>query len=167
MKLVTSVKLFLVALWLGAAILFSTVVAPGVFSVLRAFAVPNTGEIAGALVTRTLAVVNLSGFAISILVIVLAMIRRKGSSRINFIFQMLFGILMALNTAWGHWILAARMGALRVSMMIPIDQVPVDDPRRMEFNDLHGYSVAALSVAMIAALVLFVTIAYRERAGAG
>jgi hypothetical protein len=51
-------------------------------------------------------------------------------------------------------------------MAVPIDQVAVDDPRRVAFNRLHGYSVTALSVAMIAALIAFLIIAYRARLNA-
>jgi hypothetical protein len=36
---------------------------------------------------------------------------------------------------------------------LPIDQIAIDDARRIEFNNLHGYSVNALGLAMIAALV--------------
>jgi hypothetical protein len=44
-------------------------------------------------------------------------------------------------------------------MVLPIDQIAADDPRRVAFNSLHGYSVNALSVAMIAALVAMVLMA--------
>jgi hypothetical protein len=46
-----------------------------------------------------------------------------------------------------------------------IDQVPLTDPNRIAFAALHGYSVAALSVAMIATLVLIlVMVGAREKA---
>jgi hypothetical protein len=44
-------------------------------------------------------------------------------------------------------------------MYLPIDQVPVDDARRVAFNALHGYSVNALALAMIVALVAIVLMA--------
>jgi hypothetical protein len=44
-------------------------------------------------------------------------------------------------------------------MVVPIDQVAADDARRVAFNSLHGYSVNALSLAMIAALVAMVLMA--------
>ena len=47
MTILNVLRLLLVSLWLGAAVFFSSVVAPSVFSVLRAFQVPNVGEIAG------------------------------------------------------------------------------------------------------------------------
>jgi hypothetical protein len=47
------------------------------------------------------------------------------------------------------------MLALRTAMQAPIDQIALGDPRRAAFDALHGYSVAAMGVAMIAALVAF------------
>jgi len=48
------------------------------------------------------------------------------------------------------------MRALRAAMVLPIDQIAADDARRIAFNSLHGYSVNALGLAMIAALVALV-----------
>jgi len=48
------------------------------------------------------------------------------------------------------------MRALRAAMVLPIDQIAADDARRVAFNSLHGYSVNALGLAMIAALVALV-----------
>jgi len=64
-----------------------------------------------------------------------------------------------LTTAVGHWVIAARMRALRAAMVIPLDQIAADDSRRLAFNNLHGYSVNALGIAMIAALVAMVLMA--------
>ncbi len=161
--LLRNVKLFFLAFWLGAAVFFSAVVAPGAFSVLRAFALPNASEIAGTLVTRTLAIVNISGFVIGALLLVLALIFRKHFGRRTVMLEVFSATVLAFATGIGEWVIAARMRALRISMVLPIDQVSSDDARRMAFNDLHGYSVTALGIAMIAALVAFVTIAYRAR----
>jgi hypothetical protein len=68
-------------------------------------------------------------------------------------------VVIALTTAVGHWVIAARMRALRAAMVLPIDQIAGDDPRRVEFGALHGYSVNALGLAMIAALVALVLMA--------
>ena len=42
-----------------------------------------------------------------------------------------------------------------------IDQLPLTDPNRMAFAALHGYSVAALGVAMIAGLAAVFVMAKR------
>jgi hypothetical protein len=146
----------LLACWFGAALFFGAVVAPAAFSVLRSFDLPNANEIAGSIVTRSLSVINLAGFAIALLLLVTLILRRKSSGRASFIVECICLVVIALTTSVGHWLIAARMRALRAAMELPIDQIAADDSRRVGFNNLHGYSVNALGLAMIAALVAMV-----------
>ena len=37
-------------------------------------------------------------------------------------------VVIALATGVGHWVIAARMRALRAAMILPIDQIAADDP---------------------------------------
>ena len=166
MAILNDLRLLVLGLWLGAAVYFSSVVAPSVFSVLRAFQLPNLGEVAGTLVTRTLSVVNVSGFIISLFLLVTAFAFGKGSGKRSFLLELASLLVVAVSTGAGQWVIAAKMRALRVAMVLPVDQVPIDDPRRVAFNRLHGYSVTALSFAMIAALIAFLVIAYRARLNA-
>ena len=62
MSTLNNIRLLLLASWLGAAVFFSAAVAPSAFRVLKAFSLPNASEMAGAIVTRTLSVINTSGF---------------------------------------------------------------------------------------------------------
>ena len=163
MALLNDVRLLLIALWLGAAVFFSSVVAPSAFSVLRAFHLPNVGEIAGTFVTRTLSVVNVSGFIISLCLLATTLVFCRAAGKRSFFLEIASLMVLAASTGAGHWVIATKMRALRVAMVLPIDQVPTDDARRVAFNRLHGYSVTALSVAMIAALITFLIIAYRGR----
>lgn len=138
------------------ALFFGAVVAPAAFGVLRSFALPNASEIAGSIVTRTLGVINVAGFVIALLLLVTALVRRQAQTRMNLIIECVCLGVIALTTALGHWWIAARMRALRAAMELPIDQIAAADPRRIEFNALHGYSVKALGIAMIAGLVALV-----------
>jgi len=149
----------LLACWFGAALFFGAVVAPAAFGVLRSFGLPNANEIAGSIVTRSLSVVNIAGFIIALLLLVTLILRRNFASRLSFIVECICLVVIALTTAVGHWFIAARMRALRAAMIVPIDQIAADDPRRIAFNSLHGYSVNALSLAMIAALIAMVMMA--------
>jgi hypothetical protein len=72
--------------------------------------------------------------------------------------------LVTIATGIGNWVIAARMRELRTAMGIPIDQVATSDALRVAFQALHGYSVAALSIAIIAALIAFFVIAQRRTA---
>jgi hypothetical protein len=146
----------LLAAWFGTALFFGAVVAPAAFGVLRSFDLPNANEIAGTIVTRSLAVINIAGFLISLLLLFTLILWRNSSGRVSFIVQCICLAVIALATSVGHWVIAARMRALRAAMVLPIDQIAADDARRVAFNSLHGYSVNALGLAMIAALVALV-----------
>jgi uncharacterized protein DUF4149 len=159
MNLINATRLVVLACWFGAALFFGAVVAPAAFGVLRSFGLPNANEIAGSMVTRSLSVVNIGGFVIALLLLVTLFVRRNYASRWSFILELVCLVLIALATGVGHWFIAARMRALRAAMVLPIDQIAVDDSRRIAFNSLHGYSVNALSLAMIAALVAMILMA--------
>jgi hypothetical protein len=156
------VKLILLSMWLGATLFFGAVVAPSAFGVVRSFELSNASEIAGSIVTRCLSVINLAGFIVGVFVLLCLLIGAK-RKLLRFVLELVFAALMVIATGIGHWVIAARMHALRVAMSLPVDQVRADDPRRIEFNTLHGYSVNTLLLAMIAALVTIVLIAGRIR----
>ena len=162
-RIAEDLKSTLLGLWLGAALFFSAVVAPAVFGVLRQFDLPNANEIAGSIVTRNLTVINVGGFVIGLLALAATLVWRRTGSRLTFAIQLLSLAVLSITTAVGRWIVAARMLALRTAMVIPIDRVAADDPRRQAFHQLHGYSVALLSAAMIACLVAIVISRHENR----
>jgi hypothetical protein len=150
-------RLLLLGMWLGAAALFSFAVAPGAFAVLPA------RELAGAIVTRIIGVVNAGGFALALLLLATAFARRGAATGRAWAVEVIALALLALATGVGYRVVGARMAALRVAMGRPIDEVAASDPLRLAFNSLHGYSVAAMTAAMIAAVVAFILIARRNR----
>jgi hypothetical protein len=162
---VTNLRVAFIAAWLGLGIYFSAVVAPSAFGVLRSFSLANAGEIAGSIVSRALSAVNKTGLLFSLLLLLSAPVVKKYYGRWSFIVQNVLLIVIAIFTAAGEWVIAARMRGLRAAMNGQIDQVALTDPNRIAFAALHVYSVAALSVAMIAALiVILLMIMSRERA---
>lgn len=162
MTFLNASRLILLSMWLGSALFFSAVVAPAAFGVVRSFNLDNAGEIAGSIVTRTLSIVNISGFVIGLTLLLTLFAVRGSRGRAGLIIESVCISLVIIATGVGHWLIAARMRALRAAMVLPIDQVPMDDARRIAFNSLHGYSVNALALAMIAALVAIVLIARRQ-----
>lgn len=151
-------RLLLLGLWLGAAMFFSFAVAPGAFAVLPA------RELAGAIVTRTISIVNVGGFVIGLLLLATAFVGRGvAAARRAWLLEVFALALLVLATGIGHWVISARMHALRLSMGRPIDELPQSDPLRLAFNGLHGYSVAAMTAGMLAGLVAFMLIARRNR----
>ena len=152
-------RLILLAMWLGAALFFSAVVAPAAFSVLAHL--PNGRESAGAIVSLCLALINISGFIISLLLLIAGLFRFRKT--LGGVIEAASLLTIAVATGVGHWIIRARMQALKSGFGAPIDVFPEDDPRRISFDTLHGYSVKALALAMIAALAALVIFTYRSR----
>jgi hypothetical protein len=72
--------------------------------------------------------------------------------------------VVVIATGIGQWLIAAKLHSLRMALSVPIDQIQATDPRRIAFDRLHAYSVTALSIAMIAALIAFFVMAYRAHA---
>ena len=82
-------------------------------------------------------------------------------------FQLFLLMVVAVATAVGEWVIAARMRGLRLAMHGQIDQVPLSDPNRIAFAALHGYSVAALGIAMIASLLVILFMAASREMNSG
>src|SRR5678816_3838789 len=128
-----TIRLLLIGVWLGSAIFFSAVVAPAAFTVLRAYQIPNATEIAGTIVNRTLAVVNITGFVFSLFALITALVLiERSRSRLFFVEMLSLGVL-AVATAIGHWFIAAKMQSLRAAAVLPIDQSAPNDPRKVQF----------------------------------
>ena len=157
MNLLLNLRVLLLGLWLGAACFFSFAVAPSAFAVLP------TRELAGAVVNRTLAIVNYSGFIIGLILLASAYVSRQNLNRVKLWFEQGALLLLTAACAFGQFVIAARLSDLRASINRPIDEVSVDDPLRIAFNDLHGYSVTILMTAMIAALIAFFLLLGRTR----
>jgi len=154
-------RLLLLGAWLGAALFFSARVAPVVFSVLRGFQLYNASEIAGTIVTRTLATINTVGFVIGVLLLLTAFLFPRPATKRLWYAEVTLLTLVSLATAVSQWIISPKMLALRTSFAVPIDQVARAHPGRMTFDALHGYSVALLAAAMLASLIAFFLIARR------
>ena len=154
-----TLKASLVSLWLGAALFFSAAVAPAAFNVLRAV---NGTELAGTIVSLTLRVINVAGFATGVILLLLTLLFRKPRG-VRFFVEALLLLVLAATNAVGHWIVAARMSALRLAMKLPVSDVPLHDPNRVAFDRLHLYSVALLSAGMIAAIIFVAGMMSRQK----
>lgn len=148
MKLIADIKSLLTGLWLGSAVLFVGV-AQSAFSIIPA------RDLAGAMVSRTLALVNIAGLIIGLIVFALSVLDRKSTHRKTLWLERGLALILLLSCAIGQFVIALWMSYLRGLMGRPIDEVAPTDPLRVQFNSLHQYSVWVLMVGMVAALLLF------------
>ena len=149
------VEVLLLSVWLGSMIFFSFAVAPSAFAVLP------TRELAGVMVTSAIGKVEVLGLVIGPLLILIqaASWRVRYSSKAIKTVQPLLVVVMIAAAALSRFWISPRMVSLRGAMGGHIDDVPVADPVRIQFNDLHQYSVVLMGTAMIAGLVvLFLTV---------
>src|SRR5690349_22173891 len=132
----------LLALWIGAALLFAIVVAPAAFSVLP------TRSLAGALVGRVLPVIFYAGVVIGSLIVLLDIAGRTGAWG-----RSAAGAVSALACAVAQLVVGTRIDRLRAAISGPLDALAGDDPRRVAFGRLHAISVGWLGLAMVAAII--------------
>jgi len=132
----------LLAVWIGAALLFILVVAPAAFAVLP------TRTLAGALVGRVLPVIFYAGVVIGSLIVLLDIIGRTGAWG-----RSAAGAVSALACAVAQLVVGTRIDRLRAAISGPLDALAGDDPRRVAFGRLHAISVGWLALAMVAAII--------------
>lgn len=162
MKFLSNIRLLLLVLWLGAAVFFSFAVAPSAFAILQANEVVNHQQIAGAIVSRTLMIINISGLVIGLILLATAFFSSKGTNLFFIWLERILLLIMAAACAVGHFVISLWLSFLRAEIGRPIDELALDDPLRIKFNNLHEYSVWILVTAMIAALLAFFIISAKN-----
>jgi hypothetical protein len=145
------VSALLLAAWLGASLYFTVVVTRAAFAVLP------TRTLAGALVGQTLPVLFDSGIVVGLALVGAAFLSPTGSARKALLAG---GITIAALTAIARFVILARIARLRLTMPAAIDSLPIGDPSRRAFGQLHALSVGALGLAMLAGIVVVVVLAH-------
>ena len=152
MKFISDIRLLLTGIWLGAAVFFIAVAQ-------SAFTVLPTRELAASLVSTVLMILNISGFIIGLILFLAALIARQGFNPAQVWVERILTLILTIACAVGQFVIGTWLGIVKAGMGKPIDEVPVDDPLRIKFNDLHEYSVWVLFAGMLAALLIFFIIA--------
>lgn len=156
MKFFSDIRLLLLAIWLGAAVFFIAVAQ-------SSFAVLPQRELAGAVVNRTLSILNYSGLGISVLLILSSFLGGSAVSKFWLWTERFLLLIVGAACAVGQFVIGLMLISVRAQMGgRPIDEIAVDDPLRIQFNTLHEYSVWVLFVGMAAALIVFFIIANRK-----
>jgi hypothetical protein len=155
MKFLSDIRLLLVAVWLGAAVFFIAVAQ-------SAFAVLPQREMAGLVVNRALAILNLSGLALFVVLLLLSFVGSKAVNRYLVWTERILLLATAVACAVGQFFFGSWIAMKRAEIGRPIDELAIDDPLRIQFNMLHEYSVWTLMFAMAAALLAFFAIANRK-----
>lgn len=127
-------RLLSLGLWLGAFFFFAAAIAPLLFAVLP------TRAMAGLVVGRALASLHWLGIGCALVFLLasalIALLRGGGSpfQRRDLLLAAMLGITLYLQFGYQPKMLKLRDG------MGVIDNIPVNDPRRVEFNRMHVWS---------------------------
>ena len=156
MKFLSDIRLLLLSIWLGSALFFIGV-AQAAFAVLA-----QQRDLAGAVVNRTLAILDIAGIAIAVLLILTSFI---GTARISSFWlwiERFLLVVVAAACAAGEFVIGFWLSSIRNQIGRPIEDVAADDPLRIQFNVLHQWSEWVLLAGIAAALIAFFIIANRK-----
>ena len=156
MSPVRYLMLLSLVVWIGGLIFFAFVLAPTVFAVLP------TRQLAGSVVSRGLGILHWMGITSGVVFAVTSMIDSRVVNGVAepFALRNLIVYAMIILTLVGMFGIASRMLVLR-DQMNPIDAVPPDDARRVEFNRLHHWSTRAEGSVLVLGLALLYLTARR------
>jgi putative copper export protein len=123
--------------WLGGLIFFAFVVAPTVFSP----GLLPTRHLAGEIVSRSLGALHWMGIVSGLVFLITSAIYNRltvGTGRLLTARHLLI-VLMLLLTVISQFAITPKMHSLRAQVGV-IDDVPLDNALRMEFDRLHVWS---------------------------
>lgn len=121
--------------WIGGIVFFAFVEAPAVFTVL------SSREMAGNVVSRSLASLHWIGIVTGVIFLIASMLHNNIQHAQPKLFSAshILVFLMLLLTTISQFMITSRMHALRAEMKT-IDNISLTDARRVEFDRLHAWS---------------------------
>src|SRR5690349_9382253 len=141
------IGLLLLTHWLGAATIVAVSVAPAAFAVLP------TRALAGALVGRVLPTIFVCGMIAGAGAALTAWLDRGAAYSTA---RASLPIVTVLACAVAQLVIAPRIARVREAIGPSVEALATTDPLRQEFGRLHGLSVLAMGVGMVAALIVVV-----------
>lgn len=151
-------RVFALGTWVGAIFYFSAAVAPGAFRVL------SGADQAGLLVEFTLRRLHYLGLIAGLVFLFASLVAAVSSTgtRKGLLLPAIGVLLMVALTIISQHVVIRHMAQLRRDM-VSVAGTPANDPRRVEFDRLHGISVDFEgAVLLIGFVALFLTV--REQA---
>src|ERR1041385_6762353 len=120
MRFVSNFRLLLIGLWLGAAV-FLIAVAQTAFSII-----PQR-ELAGAVVGRTLSILNYAGMGIAIILLITSIVGSAIVSKLWLWVERFLLLLLAAACAGAQFVIGFWIASVRAEMGRPIEEVAADD----------------------------------------
>jgi hypothetical protein len=151
--LLRALILLLVVLWLGGVMFFPVVAA-------SAFGSIADTHVAGTIVRKCLLALHYEGlFAGALIVVLLLIAQATGALRRSVIAPVLVTLLLLGLTAFSQFSIIPRMEGYRIAAGGAIDAVDRNDPNRVAFNKLHGWSTKVEEGVLLGGVVLVILLA--------
>jgi len=154
MSLLRFFMLLALVVWIGGIIFFAAVVAPTLFKVLP------THQLAGAVVSRSLGILHWMGIVCGVVFLITSMTSSysaRGAAHPFAPRHLLMYAMLGL-TLISQFVVSTKLLALRTAMG-EIDLVPIDDARRIAFNQLHVWSTRLESGVLVLGLIVLFLVA--------
>jgi uncharacterized membrane protein len=149
--------LYVVALvvWVGGLLVAGALVAPSVFGVLQAWN-PSEGRVlAGQVFGEVLLRLTWLSYVMgAIMFITLTLHRLLGARPVKYGIRVGIMALMLVMMMVTGFYLIPQVDALQAEVSGPVAELPDTDPRRVEFNRLHGLSNILFSITALGGLGL-------------
>lgn len=149
--------LYVVALvlWVGGLIVAGGLVAPSVFGVLQAWQASEGRVLAGQVFGEVLLRLTWLSYVMGgIMFITLTLHRLLGARPVKYGIRVgIMGVMVTLMMVTGLWLIP-QVDAIQAGVKGPVAELAASDPRRVEFNRLHGLSNILFSITAIGGLAL-------------
>ena len=149
--------LYVVALviWVGGLIVAGALVAPSVFGVLQAWNVLQGRMLAGQVFGEVLMRLTWLSYAMgAVMFITLTLHRLLGARPLQYGIRVgIMGVMLVMMLVIGFYLIPG-VDAIQAQVAGPMSELPDTDPRRLEFNRLHGLSNILFSITAIGGFAL-------------
>ena len=142
-------------LWLGGMAIAGMVVAPTTFGVLEAWD-PSTGRVlAGNVFGAVLQRMSLIAYVAGLLMFIALTVQRVLGPRPRS-YGIRVGVIAVMlgATLYSDLVATARIEELQSQVSGPMNALPPNDPRRLEFDGLHSLSTSLIMASLGGGLVL-------------
>jgi Domain of unknown function (DUF4149) len=155
MRFLRYLYILALALWLGGMSVAGLVVAPVTFGVLEGWNATTGRVLAGDVFGAVLARMYLVAYAAGILMcVVLTVQRLLGPRPRSYGIRIALIVAMLALTLYSGIALAPRIDELQAAVTGPMNALPTDDARRVEFDRLHSLSTSLAMATIVGGLVL-------------
>lgn len=155
MRFLRYLYILALATWLGGMSVAGLIVAPVTFGVLEAWN-PVTGRVlAGDVFGAVLARMHIVAYAAATLMFLgLTAQRLLGPRPRSYGIRVALVAAMLAFTMYSGMVIAPRIDELQAGVTSPMNHLPAEDARRLEFDRLHSLSTSLAMAAIAGGLVL-------------